>query len=293
MAAPSSSTPAAISASPFSRARPKGASTRCCRTRPRGGSRRSTISWTTCREWKARVVPFLPKRYVERTLGLSTSFDAGRGCPYQCSFCTIINVQGRKSRYRSADDVEHLVRLNWAQGIHKFFITDDNFARNKEWEAIFDRLIELKERDGIPLGLMIQVDTLCHKIANFVEKAKRAGRHPGLHRPGEHQSGQPGGGEEAPEQDHRIPRDAAGLEGAGHHHARGLHPRLPRGHAADDPARHRDHQAGAAARRPRVLLPHAACRARKTTRCCGPRASPWTPTSTDTTWSTSAPPTPG
>ena len=120
-------------------------------------------------------VPFLPKRNIERTLGLSTSFDAGRGCPYQCSFCTIINVQGRKSRFRSADDVENLVRLNWAQGIHKFFITDDNFARNKEWEAIFDRLIELREKDGIPLGLMIQVDTLCHKIQNFVEKAKRAG----------------------------------------------------------------------------------------------------------------------
>src|SRR6202022_2317174 len=27
----------------------------------------------------------------------------------------------------------------------------------------------------IPLGLMIQVDTLCHKIPNFTEKAKRAG----------------------------------------------------------------------------------------------------------------------
>ena len=120
-------------------------------------------------------VPFLPKRYVERTLGLSASFDAGRGCPYQCSFCTIINVQGRKSRFRSADDVEDLVRLNWAQGVHKFFITDDNFARNKEWEKIFDRLIKLREKDGIPLGLMIQVDTLCHKIKNFVEKAKRAG----------------------------------------------------------------------------------------------------------------------
>jgi radical SAM superfamily enzyme YgiQ (UPF0313 family) len=120
-------------------------------------------------------VPFLPKRYVARTLGLSASFDAGRGCPYQCSFCTIINVQGRKSRFRSADDVEHLVRLNWAHGIHKFFITDDNFARNREWEAIFDRLTELREKAGIPLGLMIQVDTLCHKIPNFVEKAKRAG----------------------------------------------------------------------------------------------------------------------
>ena len=120
-------------------------------------------------------VPFLPKASVEHTLGLSTSFDAGRGCPYQCSFCTIINVQGRKSRFRSADDVEKLVRLNWAQGIHKFFITDDNFARNRDWEAILDRLIELRERQAIPLGLMIQVDTLCHKIPNFVEKAKRAG----------------------------------------------------------------------------------------------------------------------
>jgi len=119
--------------------------------------------------------PFLPKQYVERTLGRSTSFDAGRGCPYQCSFCTIINVQGRKSRYRSADDVENLVRLNWRQGISKFFITDDNFARNKAWEAILDRLIELKDKDGIPLGLMIQVDTLCHKIPRFVEKSKRAG----------------------------------------------------------------------------------------------------------------------
>jgi hypothetical protein len=119
--------------------------------------------------------PVLPARYVRHTLGRATSFDAGRGCPYQCSFCTIINVQGRKSRSRSPDDIERLVRANWAQGIHKFFITDDNFARNKDWEAIFDRLIELKEQHGIPLGLLIQVDTLCHRIPNFVEKAKRAG----------------------------------------------------------------------------------------------------------------------
>ncbi len=30
--------------------------------------------------------------------------EGSRGCPFQCSFCTIINVQGRKSRYRTADD---------------------------------------------------------------------------------------------------------------------------------------------------------------------------------------------
>jgi len=120
-------------------------------------------------------VPLLPLVNVKRTLGLSTSFDAGRGCPYQCSFCTIINVQGRKSRFRSPDDIESLVRTNWAQGISRFFITDDNFARNKNWEAVLDRLIWLRETQGIPLGLLVQVDTLCHKIPNFIEKCKRAG----------------------------------------------------------------------------------------------------------------------
>jgi hypothetical protein len=120
-------------------------------------------------------VPLLPFVNVKRTLGLSTSFDAGRGCPYQCSFCTIINVQGRKSRFRSPDDIELLVRTNWAQGISRFFITDDNFARNKNWEAVLDRLIWLRETQGIPLGLLVQVDTLCHKIPNFIEKCKRAG----------------------------------------------------------------------------------------------------------------------
>jgi radical SAM superfamily enzyme YgiQ (UPF0313 family) len=120
-------------------------------------------------------VPFLPLANIRRTLGLSSSFDAGRGCPYQCSFCTIINVQGRKSRYRSPDDVEALVRANWAQGVSRYFITDDNFARNKDWEAILDRLAKLREVDHIPLGLLIQVDTLCHKLPNFIEKCKRAG----------------------------------------------------------------------------------------------------------------------
>src|SRR5208337_5089545 len=120
-------------------------------------------------------IPILPHSQVRRTAGATSSFDLGRGCPYQCSFCTIINVQGRKSRFRSADDIEDIVRRNWAQGIHKFFITDDNFARNKDWEAILDRLIELREQHAIPLGLMIQVDALCHKIPNFIGKSKRAG----------------------------------------------------------------------------------------------------------------------
>ena len=119
--------------------------------------------------------PFLPADFVRRTVGNVTSFDAGRGCPFQCSFCTIINVQGRKSRYRSPDSVEQIVRMNWVQGVKRFFITDDNFARNKDWEAIYDRIIKLREKDGMDVRFMIQVDTLCHRIPNFIEKSRRAG----------------------------------------------------------------------------------------------------------------------
>jgi Radical SAM superfamily len=119
--------------------------------------------------------PFLGREFVTRTVGTVTSFDAGRGCPFQCSFCTIINVQGRKSRYRSPDSVEEIIRSNWAQGVDRFFITDDNFARNTHWDAIYDRIIKLREEDGLDVRFMIQVDTLCHKIPNFIEKSRRAG----------------------------------------------------------------------------------------------------------------------
>jgi hypothetical protein len=123
---------------------------------------------------RGQVIPVLPRAVVRRNM-LETTFDAGRGCPFQCSFCTIINVQGRKSRFRDADDVERVVRVNLSQGIHKFFITDDDFARNKNWEPIFDRLIDLREREGLRFQFIVQVDTQCHKIPRFIDKAARAG----------------------------------------------------------------------------------------------------------------------
>jgi hypothetical protein len=120
-------------------------------------------------------LPLLPAESVVRTAGTVTTLDAGRGCPFQCSFCTIINVQGRKSRVRTPDDVEAIIRANLAQGVHSFFITDDNLARNKAWEPIFDRLIALRRDEGLRFTFVIQVDTLCHRVPRFIEKAAAAG----------------------------------------------------------------------------------------------------------------------
>src|SRR5574341_278868 len=119
--------------------------------------------------------PVLPPQVVSRYVGHLTTFDAGRGCPFECSFCTIINVQGRKSRSRTADDIEAIIRENHRQGIKRYFITDDDFARNKHWESIFDRIILLRERDNLDISFIIQVDTASHRLPRFIEKAGKAG----------------------------------------------------------------------------------------------------------------------
>jgi hypothetical protein len=54
-------------------------------------------------------------------------------------------------------------------------VTDDNLARNRDWELLFDCLIHLRKTEFPDLVFTIQVDTLCHKIPNFIEKATQAG----------------------------------------------------------------------------------------------------------------------
>ena len=117
---------------------------------------------------EGQPMPIMPASVAERFVSKIGSFDAGRGCSFLCSFCTVINVQGRKSRYRDPDDVEKMIRSNISNGINDFFLTDDNFARNKNWEAIFDRLINLRENQGFKhVKFTMQIDSLAHKIKSL------------------------------------------------------------------------------------------------------------------------------
>ncbi|MFH0792672.1 MAG: radical SAM protein [bacterium] len=123
-----------------------------------------------------RPIPTYNKRYFKRFMHKQMStLDAGRGCPFTCSFCTIINVQGRTMRYRSADVIKQHIRDNYKEGIRFYFFTDDNFARNKSWKPIFQALIELREEENIFVDFMMQIDTLAWKIPDFVDLAHRAG----------------------------------------------------------------------------------------------------------------------
>lgn len=124
-----------------------------------------------------RPIPLVDRKLMKRFAASNHgTIDCGRGCPFNCSFCTIVNVQGHQMRARSAEAIANVIRDNWRQqGVSYYFFTDDNFSRNPHWEAIFDALTGLREDERLDVTFMMQVDTLSYRIPRFVEKARRAG----------------------------------------------------------------------------------------------------------------------
>lgn len=119
------------------------------------------------------INPEYLKHFVSSNFG---TIDCSRGCPYNCSFCSIINVQGRTMRVRSPELLAESLRENYRlHHIYYYFFTDDNFARNSKWREVFEILIQLREKEHIPIKFMIQADTQSHKIPDFIDMAARAG----------------------------------------------------------------------------------------------------------------------
>jgi len=119
-------------------------------------------------------LPQADPQYIDHFGARWATIDSSRGCPYGCTFCTVINIQGRKMRCRSAEAVLATIRSNYAKGVVNFFFTDDNFARSAHWEQIFDGLAEM-QNEGKKIGFMMQIDTQAGNIPHFVDKARQAG----------------------------------------------------------------------------------------------------------------------
>ncbi|MDD5110049.1 MAG: radical SAM protein [Patescibacteria group bacterium] len=118
-------------------------------------------------------LPEFPPVYCDRSFSTKMqAVDTGRGCLFGCSFCTIINVQGRNPRFRDpAAVVAYVVEQIRRDPQVSFFFTDDNFARNPAWERILDGLIAAR----CGARFMVQADLACGKIPRFLDKLAAAG----------------------------------------------------------------------------------------------------------------------
>jgi radical SAM superfamily enzyme YgiQ (UPF0313 family) len=122
------------------------------------------------------VLPSYPPRYFEKSFATRIdTFDTGRGCPYACSFCTVINVQGRVTRFRDPQSIAEAVeRICVRDGEASFFFTDDNFARNPQWREILSGLSNLRKR-GWKISFMIEADLALDKLKGFLPMLAEAG----------------------------------------------------------------------------------------------------------------------
>ena len=82
--------------------------------------------------------------YPVRELGLtSLRMDAGRGCPFQCTFCSTASFFGRKYRLKSAGRLrQEMDFLHQTYGISDFALTHDLFTVNRRKVIEFCNAIE-------------------------------------------------------------------------------------------------------------------------------------------------------
>ena len=105
----------------------------------------------------------------------SGALQYSRGCPFQCEFCDIIVIYGRKPRVKQpAQLVAELEDMRQA-GFHSAFIVDDNFIGNKKKaKALLEELIPWMEQHNYPLRLTTEASIDLADDAELLELMYRA-----------------------------------------------------------------------------------------------------------------------
>jgi anaerobic magnesium-protoporphyrin IX monomethyl ester cyclase len=95
-----------------------------------------------------------------------------RGCPYDCTFCSVTEMFGRTYRSQSPERVlEEIMRYNNG-GARWIFFVDDHFAADLDRT---DRLLDLMLRNRFRVRWSAQVRTEVTKHPEIVAKMRRAG----------------------------------------------------------------------------------------------------------------------
>ncbi len=124
-------------------------------------------------------IPMMERYFTisqRRNRGRTSTLVTSRGCPYDCEFCSIHPVCGKKWRARSAGHVlEEIAYLAHRYGIRLFEIEDDNFTLDKKrLIEILEGITRLKERNAglswnTPNG--VRIDTLDGDMIRLIKRS--------------------------------------------------------------------------------------------------------------------------
>jgi len=93
---------------------------------------------------------------VDRYHAMTIQF--ARGCPFNCEFCDIIVVYGRRPRAKTVDQVMTEIRECHRLGAEQVFIVDDNFIGNKKLaKELLREMARWGEETGYPIDFNTEV----------------------------------------------------------------------------------------------------------------------------------------
>jgi radical SAM superfamily enzyme YgiQ (UPF0313 family) len=99
------------------------------------------------------------------------SIATSRGCPFNCTFCSVILMFGRKHRVNSIDRVIEEIRQNGLQARHIFFCDDNFTADRKRAKELCERIIA----EGLKIEWSAQVRVESAKDEELLELMARSG----------------------------------------------------------------------------------------------------------------------
>ena len=105
----------------------------------------------------------------------SGALQYSRGCPFQCEFCDIIVIHGRRPRVKEPEQLVAELDDMRRAGFHSAFVVDDNFIGDKKKaKALLEKVIPWMEQHSYPLRLTTEASIDLADDPEFMELMYRA-----------------------------------------------------------------------------------------------------------------------